>query len=115
MEETTIEMIIGKIMVEVITGNKGTEVQVGTVTEITTGTIQEKDTMKVEMQVEIGVEKDSQGQGLGLNQKVEGMLIDQEQNQGPDQDQGSAQIEIGLDVIGADSMITLQESVPMLS
>ena len=67
---------------------------------------------KVEIQVGIGVEKDSQGQDLGWNQKIEGMLIDQEQNEGPDQVQGLAQIEIGLDVIGAESMITFQENVP---
>ena len=114
-EETTIGIIIGKIMVKVITENKGIEVQVGTVTEITTETNQEKDMTKVEIQVGMEEERDIQGQGLGWNQKVEGILIDQEQNQGPDHVQGSAQIEIGLDVIGAESMITLQESVPMLS
>ena len=108
-EETTIGIIIGKIMVMKIPGNQGIEVQVGTVTEITTGTIQEKDMTEVG----IGEEKDSQG--LGWKQKVEGILIDQEQNQGPDQVEGSAQIEIELDVIGAESMITLQDSVPMLS
>ena len=108
-------IIIGKIMVEVITGKEGIEVQGGTVTEITTEAIQEKDMTEVEIQVEIRVEKDSQGQALGWKQKVEGLLIDQEQNQGPDLDQGSAQIEIGLDVTGAESRITLQESVPTLS
>ena len=85
MEETTIGKIIGKIMVEVTTGSKGIEVQVGIDTEITTKTIQEKDMTEVKIQVGIGVEKDSQDQDLGWNQKVEGMLIDQEQNQGPDQ------------------------------
>ena len=113
--ETIIEIIIGKIMTEVTTGNKGIEVQVGTITEITTETIQQKDMTEVEIQVGIRVEKDSQGQGLGWNQKVEGMLIDQEQNHSPDQVQGLAQIEIGLGVIGAESMITLQESVPKQS
>ena len=78
MGETTIGIIIGKIMVEVITGSKGIEVQVGTVIEIATETIQEKDMMEVEIQVEIAVEKDSQGHGPKGNQKVEGILIDQE-------------------------------------
>ena len=74
MEETTIGIIIGRIMVKVTTGNKGTEVQVGTVTEFAIETIQEKDEV-----------------------------------------QRLAHIEVGLDVTGAESMITLQESVPMLS
>ena len=115
MGETIIGIIIDKIMAEVTTGNKGIEVQVGMIIEITIKTIEGKDMTEVEIKIGIGVEKDSQGQGLGWNQKVEGMLIDQEQNQGPDQVQGLAQIEIGLDVIGAVSMITLQESVPMPS
>ena len=114
MEETTVGIIIGKIIVGVITGKKGIEVQVGTVTEITTETIQEKDMTKVEIQVEIGVEKDSEGHYLGWKQKVEGILIGQEQKQGLDQVQGSSQIEIGSDVIGAESMITFRESAPML-
>ena len=47
-EGTTIGIIIGKIMGEAIIGEKGIEVQVGTVTEITTETIQGKDMTEVE-------------------------------------------------------------------
>ena len=39
MGETIIGIIIGKIMAEVTTGNKGIEVQVGIITEITIETI----------------------------------------------------------------------------
>ena len=77
-EETNKGIIIGKIMVKVTTGNKGIEVQVGTITEITTETIEKKDMTEVEIQGGIAVEKDSQGQDLGRNQKVEGILMDQE-------------------------------------
>ena len=48
----------------------------GTLTRITIKTIQYM--TKEEIQVGIGVEKDSQGQGLGRYQKVEGVLIHQE-------------------------------------
>ena len=57
--ETTIEIIIDKIMDKAIIENKGTEVQVGTVIEITIETIKGKDLSDVEIQVEIGVEKGS--------------------------------------------------------
>ena len=80
MVETVMGIIIGKIMVEVTIGNKGLEVQVGTVIAITIETIQERDMTEVEIQIRIGTEKGSQDQDLGWNQKVVGMLTDQEQN-----------------------------------
>ena len=114
MEETTIEIIIGKIMDKTIIENKGIEVQVGTVIEITTEIIQRKDLSRVEIQVGIGVENNSHSHSLEQDQKVEGIMIDQEQNQDPEQVQELVQIETGLGVIGAESMITLQENVPIL-
>ena len=68
------------------------QVQVGTVKEITKETIQGKDLSEVEIQVGIRVEKDSHNHGLEWNQKVEEIVIDQEQNQDPDQVQGLVQI-----------------------
>ena len=110
----TIGIIIGEITDKAIIGNKGIEVKVGTVTEITTKTIQEKGMTKAEIQVGIEVEKDSQDHGPEQNQKVGGILIDEEQNQDPDQVQELVQTETGLGVICEKSMITLQENVPTL-
>ena len=70
------------------------EVQVGTVIEITTKTIQGKDWSEVEIPVEIGVEKESQDHGLEENQEVEEVVIDQEQSQDPDQVQELVQTEL---------------------
>ena len=113
-EGTAIKIIIDKVMDEAIIENKGIELQVGTVTEITTETSQGKDLTKVEIQVGIGVEKDSQDHGLEQNQKVEEIVIDQEQNQDPGQVQEVIQIETGFGVIGIESMITLLGNVPMV-
>ena len=112
-EGTAIEIFINKIMDKAIIKNNGIEVQVGTVIEITTETIQGTDLSKVEMQIEIGVEKDSQDHGLEWNQKVEETVIDQEQNQDLDQVQELVQTEIGLGVISADSMIILPRNAPV--
>ena len=116
-EETTIEITIDKIRDEIIIENKGIEieVQVGIIIEITTETIQGKDLSEVEIQVEIRVEKDSCNHGREWNQKIEEMVIDQEQSQDLDQVQELVQIEIRLGVIGVESMIFLQGNVPMLS
>ena len=88
-EEATIEITTDKIMDRIIIENKGIEieVQVEMIIEITTETIQGKDLSKVEIQVEIGVEKDSHDHGLEWNQKIEEMVIDQEQSQILDLDQ----------------------------
>ena len=61
---------------------------------ITTETIQGKDLCKVEIQVE----KDSHDHGLEQNQKVEQIVIDQEQSQDEGQAQELVHIEIGLGV-----------------
>ena len=50
--------------------------QVGTVIEITTETIQGKNLSEIEIQVGIGVETDSHDHGLEWNQKVEEIVID---------------------------------------
>ena len=97
-------------MDEAIIEKKGIEVQVGTVTEITTVIIQGKDLSEVEIQVEVGIEKDNHDHGLEQDQKVEEIVIDQEQSQDPDQLQGLVQKEIEL---GTESMITLQGNAPM--
>ena len=93
--------------------NKGVEVQVGTVIEITTETFQGKDLSKVEIQVDIRVGRDSQDHSLEQDQKVEETVIDQDQSQDPDQVQELVQKEIGLGAINAESMITLQGNAPM--
>ena len=113
-EGTTIRINISQIMDEAIIENKSIKVQVGRVTEITTETNQGKDMTEIEIQVGIGVEKDSPGHGLEWNQKVEGIVIYQEQNQDPDQVQELVQIETGIGVIGAESIMTLQENIPTL-
>ena len=110
-EGTTIGIIIGKIMDEAIIGNKGIEVQVGTVTEITIETIQYDQGRNTSKDRST---ESSQGHGLEQNQKVKEIMIDQEQNQDLDQAQELVQIGTGLGVIGAESMITLQENVPTL-
>ena len=116
-EETTIEIIVDKIMDEIIVENKGIEieVQVGIIIGITIETIQRKDLSKVEIQVEIGVEKESCDHSLEWNKKIEEMVIDQEQSQNLDQVQELVQIGIGVGVISVESMIILQGNIPLLS
>ena len=116
-EKTTIEVNIDKIMDEIIIENKGTgiEVEVGIIIEITTGTIQGKDLSEVEIQVEIRVEKDKHNHGLEWNQKIEDIVINQEQSLDLDQIPELAQIEIGLGVISVESVIILLGNVSILS
>ena len=68
IEETAIEVAIGKIMNEIIIENKGIEigvqVEVGIVTGVITEIVQGKDLSKVEILVEIGIGKDSHDHNL---------------------------------------------------
>ena len=89
--------------------------QVGIIIETTTETIQGKDLSEVEIQVEIGVEKDSHDHGLEWNQKIEEIVLGLEQSQDLGQVQELVQTEIGLGVVSVESMIILQGNVPMLS
>ena len=85
-EGTAIEVTIGKIMDMIVIENRGTgiEVQVGITAEVTTEIIQGKDLSEVEILVEIGVGKDSHNHNLEQNQKIEEMVIGQDQSQGRD-------------------------------
>ena len=87
IEEMTIEVTTSKII-----ENNGIEVQVGTIIEITLEIIQGKALSKVEIQIEIGAEKDSHDHSLEWNQKVEEIVIDQEESQDLDQVQELVQI-----------------------
>ena len=69
---------------------------------------------EVQIEVEIGVEKDSHDHGLEWNQKIKEMVIHQEQSQDLDQVQELVQIEIELGVTSVESMIILQGNVPVL-
>ena len=64
IEEIVTKTIIGQIMEETIIENRDVELEmkVGRILEIIIGIIQEKDLIKVEIEVEIGVEKDKHDQ-----------------------------------------------------
>ena len=67
---------------------------------------------KVEIQVGKGVEKDSHNHSLEWNQKVEEIVIGQEQSKDPDHVQELVQIETGLGVISVESVVILQGNIP---
>ena len=116
IEVTAIEITTGRTMDVIIieTRGIGKEVKVGTTTCVITGTIPGKDLSEVEIQGEIGVGKDSPDHDLEQNQKTEGIVIDQDQNQGLDPVQEYVQIRIDLGVISVEGMIILQGNVKIL-
>ena len=85
-EGTTREVTIDKIMDMIIieTMGIGIEVQVGTTAEVVIEIIQGKDLNEIEMLAEIEVEKDSPDHNLDQNQKIEEIVIGQDQSQGLD-------------------------------
>ena len=88
IEEIITETTIGQVMEETIIENRdiGLEVKVGKILEIITGIIQGKDLNEVEIEAEIGVEKDKCNQDQEHYQRIE--VIDQDQNLDLDQIQG---------------------------
>ena len=86
IEGTTIEATTDKTMDALIIGTRGIgiEVQAGTTAGVTTETIQGKDLSEVEILAEIGVGKNSHNHNLDQSQKIEEMVIDQDQSQGLD-------------------------------
>ena len=88
IEEIITETTIGQVMEETVIEDREIEpeVKVGKILEIITGIIQGKGLNKVEIEAEIGVEKDKCDQDLEHHLKIE--IIGQDQNQDLDQIQG---------------------------
>ena len=114
---TTDRTITGKIIDGIIIESKrediGVQVEAGMVAEIIIEIVQVKDLREIGILVEIEVGTDSHEHNLE-ERKIE-IVIDQDHSPGLDQVQEQVQIEIGLDVISVESMITLQVNVPALS
>ena len=87
-EETTIEVTIDKIMHKIIIESRGigigVQVEVGIITEVITEIIQGRYLNEVEILVETEIGKDSHNHDLEQNQKIEEIVMDQDQSQGLD-------------------------------